>query len=78
MSNSQTEHPITAEVVAAARANPDGWVYKVEGSFGADEYVPPRAVIGAWAVDVNGQLTGEFVPNPQYQPQANNSVEDRE
>jgi hypothetical protein len=47
--------------VKAARENPNGWVYKIEGSFGPAEYVPPEAVVGAWKVDEGGNLTGEFV-----------------
>jgi len=66
MKNSELEHEITEDVVKAARENPNGWVYKIEGSFGPTEYVPPEAVVGAWKVDEGGNLTGEFVPNHNY------------
>jgi hypothetical protein len=62
------QHEITEEVIQAARANPNGWVYKIEGQFGTQDYVPPEAVVGAWKVDENGLLTGEFVENPNYSP----------
>ncbi|WP_322027876.1 hypothetical protein [Burkholderia sp. BCC1977] len=62
------KHEITPDVVQAARANPNGWVYKIEGAYGPTEYVPPEAVVGAWKVDSNGNLTGDFVENPKYQP----------
>ncbi|MCK9195168.1 MAG: hypothetical protein M0P19_14990 [Nevskia sp.] len=68
MSNAKSEHEITDEVVKAARENPNGWVYKIEGSFGPTEYVPPEAVVGAWKVSADGKLTGEFLPNPNYKP----------
>ena len=68
MKNSELEHEITEDVVRAALENPNGWVYKIEGSFGPTEYVPPEAVVGAWKVDEVGNLTGEFVPNPNYKP----------
>jgi hypothetical protein len=68
MTGIDSEHEVTDEVVQAARKNPNGWVYKIEGSFGPDEYVPPEAVVGAWKVDGNGNLTGEFVNNPNYRP----------
>jgi hypothetical protein len=68
MKNNELEHEITDDVVRAARANPNGWVYKIEGSFGPTEYVPPEAVVGAWKVDASGNLTGEFVPNSKYTP----------
>ncbi|HEY6018973.1 MAG TPA: hypothetical protein VIY48_03500 [Candidatus Paceibacterota bacterium] len=66
MSNN-TEHEITPDVVQAARENPNGWVYKIEGSYGPTERVPPEAIVGAWKVDANGNLTGEFMPNPKFQ-----------
>ncbi|WP_080934341.1 hypothetical protein [Xanthomonas albilineans] len=63
-----TEHEITPDVVQAARENPNGWVYKIEGKYGPTEHVPPEALVGAWKVDANGNLTGEFMSNPQYKP----------
>lgn len=68
MKNSELEHEITEGVVKAARENPNGWVYKIEGTFGPTEYVPPEAVVGAWKVDEGGNLTGEFVSNHNYKP----------
>ena len=62
----ETKQEITPEVIEAARKNPSGWVYKIEGTFGPDEYVPPEAVVGAWKVDDQGNLTGEFLSNPKY------------
>jgi hypothetical protein len=55
-----------AELVAEARKVPGGWVYEIDGEFGAHERVPPEAIAGAWAVDESGRLTGEFVPNPRH------------
>ena len=62
----ETKHEVTPDVVEAACKNPGGWVYKIEGSFGPDDYIPPEAVVGAWGVDGNGKLTGEFRNNPKY------------
>jgi hypothetical protein len=70
MTNESSEHEITDEVIQAARSNPNGWVYKIDGAFGPDEDVPPEAVVGAWKVDASGNLTGEFIVNPKYQPKA--------
>lgn len=64
----ETKHEVTPDVIEAARKNPGGWVYKIEGTFGPDEYVPPEAVVGAWKVDGQGNLTGEFLSNPKYRP----------
>jgi hypothetical protein len=63
-------HEITPAVVQAARENPGGWVYKIEGNFGPNDAVPGEAIVGAWKVDSSGQLTGEFQDNPRYQPGA--------
>lgn len=70
MTNEASDHEITDEVVQAATSNPNGWVYKIEGAFGPDEDVPPEAVVGAWKVDASGNLTGEFIVNPKYLPEA--------
>lgn len=54
----------TFEVIAAAANNPNGWVYKVDGDFGPDAYVPPEAILGAWKVDHAGKISGRFIWNP--------------
>lgn len=61
-------HEITEDVMKAAKENPNGWVYKIVGSFGLTEAVPPEAILGAWKVDENGNITGEFIENPKYRP----------
>jgi hypothetical protein len=61
-------HEVTDEVIKEARAHPGGFVYKIEGSFGPDDAVPPEAIVGAWEVDHAGKLTGKFVENPNYRP----------
>jgi hypothetical protein len=66
--NLEQKHEITDDVIKAARENPGGWVYKIEGQFCPQDHVPPEAVVGAWKVDDNGLLTGEFVSNPKYLP----------
>ncbi|OFA05371.1 hypothetical protein [Duganella phyllosphaerae] len=73
MNNSELEHEITEDVVKAAREIPNGWVYKIGGTFGPTEYVPPEAVVGAWKVDEGGNLTGEFVPNHDCKPSLSKS-----
>ena len=70
MTKADETHEITEEVIRAAKANPSGWVYKIEGTFGPDESVPPEAIVGAWKVDENGVLTGEFISNPNHRPGA--------
>lgn len=65
-SNIQITHEIADEVIKAAKENPDGWVYKIEGEFGPHDPIPPEAIVGAWKVDKDGVLTGEFLENPNY------------
>ena len=57
-----------AEMVEEARRVPGGWVYEIDGTFGPDEAVPPEAIRGAWAVDSDRTLTGEYEANPRYRP----------
>jgi hypothetical protein len=70
MSTKTARHDVTDDVKKAALQNANGWVYKIEGSFGPTEYVPPEAIVGAWKVDENGKVTGEFLPNPKYVPKS--------
>ena len=60
--------PIDERARAEARANPGGWVYAIGGTYPRTEAVPPQAIKGAWKVDSEGNITGEFVPNPNYDP----------
>lgn len=64
--------PVIPEInelaIAEAKANPNGWVYAIVGEYGPSEAVPPQAIQGAWKVDENGQLTGEFKSNPNFDP----------
>jgi hypothetical protein len=58
--------PMPGEI-AEAKNHPNGWIYRIKGNFGADEAVPPEAIIGAWKVDSAGKIVGEFLPNPNHQ-----------
>jgi hypothetical protein len=58
----------TPEAIAEAKHHPNGWVYVIEGNYGQNETVPPEAIRGAWKVDANGNITGEFIPNPNFLP----------
>jgi hypothetical protein len=56
------------ELVAEAKRIPGGWVYEIHPGVDPHGAVPPELIIGAWAVDESGNLTGEFEPNPNYAP----------
>jgi hypothetical protein len=60
-----TPHP--GEIEEAKRF-PNGHVYRIAGPFGAADAVPPEAIVGAWKVDADGVIVGEFVKNPNYDP----------
>jgi hypothetical protein len=49
-----------------ALKHPNGWVYKVDAAFKDSKDVPPQAIIGAWKVNENGIIVGDFIPNPNY------------
>ncbi len=57
--------PLPGEVEEAKR-HPNGWVYRIEGEFASNDAVPPEAVVGAWKVDADGRIVGEFVPNSKF------------
>lgn len=56
----------TKEAIDEAKKNPNGWVYVIDTAFENDETVPPQAILGAWKVAENGNIVGEFIPNPNY------------
>ncbi len=66
MSSRQPDLP--PALVAEAKTRPGGWVYEIVGDYGPAEAVPPTAIRGAWKVDEEGRITGEFLPNPNFRP----------
>lgn len=56
------------EEISEAKRNPDGWVYRIAGNFGPNDAVPPEAIIGAWKVDLDGNIVGSFLKNDRYNP----------
>jgi hypothetical protein len=62
----ESVHAPTDEARKEAKQNPGGWVYKIEGDYGPEDAVPREAIVGAWQVDENGNITGEFIPNPNF------------
>jgi hypothetical protein len=54
---------------AAARQQPGGWLYRIAGGFSDTEAVPPEAIFGAWKIDDEGEIVGEFHRNPNYDPE---------
>jgi hypothetical protein len=58
---------LPAALVEEARTRPGGWVYEIAGDYGPDEAVPPTAIRGAWRVGDDGQVVGDFMPNPVFE-----------
>lgn len=58
--------PIPPELIEEAKKFPGGWVYEIGGGIDPAGEVPPEFIRGAWAVDADGTLTGEYLPNPRY------------
>ncbi len=50
-----------------AKRNPNGWIYRINGNYLPNEDVPATAIIGAWKVDINGNIIGNFIPNPNFE-----------
>jgi hypothetical protein len=58
----------SSSLIEEVKRCPNGWVYQIAGEFRDDEFVPPEAIMGAWKVDQFGNLEGDFIPNPNYDP----------
>jgi len=54
--------------IAEAKRTPGGWVYRIAGNFGPQDRVPPEAIVGAWKVDADGNISGDFINNKNYDP----------
>ncbi len=59
---------ITAEMRAAARANPGTWLYVIDPAFDADADIPPWGVVGAYPVNPRGEIGAAFRRNTEYRP----------
>lgn len=51
-----------------AKNNPNGWVYDIDFPYPDEARVPPEAIVGAWKVDGDGNLTSQYVANKNYRP----------
>jgi hypothetical protein len=58
---------LSVEIKEAARQAGGGWLDEVVGSH--PQPVPLSAIKGAWRLGPDGELTGEYVANPNYQQQ---------
>lgn len=56
----------TDEARAEAKANPGGCVYVIVGKFGPNDAVPREFIKGAWKVNDEGEIVGDFIPNPNF------------
>jgi hypothetical protein len=61
----EISEPLAGEV-AEAKLYPNGRVYRIAGHFTDDQRVPPAAIVGAWQVDADGEIVGNFIRNPNY------------
>jgi len=57
-------------LLAEAKQQPGGWVYELRGVVDVDGEVPPSDIRGAWKVDDRGEIVGDFVSNPNFDPNA--------
>jgi hypothetical protein len=61
-------HEPSEQAIQAARSSPNGWVYQIDTSYPSSLKTPPEAILGAWKVNFNGDIIGNFIPNPNYKP----------
>jgi hypothetical protein len=63
--HSQTE--ITSEMRAEAKCSPNGWLYVIKGTFGPDDFIPFKAIVGWWRIDASGDIIdGSYEANPDF------------
>ncbi|MEV4728674.1 type VII secretion system-associated protein [Saccharopolyspora sp. NPDC049426] len=62
--------PITDEMRAHAKENPNTWLYIADPGYAQDDEgdMPPEGVVGAYRIDENGVIDEEFQFNEQYVP----------
>jgi len=41
---------------------------RIAGKFGPNDRVPPEAIVEAWKVDADGNISGDFINNKNYDP----------
>lgn len=56
------------DLLKEAKNNPNGWVYKIDNGYDLSGDIVPEAIVGAWKVNENGDITGEFISNKNYIP----------
>ena len=57
---------VPTELREMARRAGGGWLDEIVGGHDLAGPVPVTAIKGAWRLDANGDLTGEYVANPNY------------
>lgn len=63
LKNAEKPYP---QEIEQAKMNPNGWVYRIAGKFSETESIPPEAIVGAWQVDADGNISGGFQRNSKY------------
>jgi len=53
------------EEIREAKQHANGWIYRIEGNYDSNAEIPPHAIIGAWRVDEDGLICGDFIVNPK-------------
>jgi hypothetical protein len=67
--NMPDQRELPPALMAEARTKPGGWVYEIVGDYGPQDAVPPSAIRGAWKVNDEGEIVGDFLPNPNFKAQ---------
>lgn len=66
--SAMTTPQITPDMRAAARENPNSWLYVIDPALDPDDDVPPWGVVGAFPVNERGEIEEAFEPNAGYRP----------
>lgn len=59
-------YPSDEGAIQEAKQNPGGSVSEIDWPYPENQSIPPEAIRGMWKVDLNGNLTEEYVVNKNY------------
>ena len=61
---------ITDAMREKAKTQPGSYLYIIDSAYaknGPDGAIPPQGIVGAYPVDMNGEIAPKFQRNPNYQ-----------
>src|SRR5260370_39954132 len=64
----ETKKQPTQAMREEATRHPNGYIYEIADGYDPNGAVPREAIIGAWKIDAEANIVGDFIPNPTFKP----------